>query len=149
MGFRKFVKPDDQGSVVEERTSRFTPKTPGWVEVPEDQMPLIGYGPERLRWEDGALKVKPRIKLTVGAHQWPADGVSEVAIGLRGDELPPGVEVAITINGKPYVVTKHNDVLLTSDAPGDYTVRAQDAHYYITPPELTITAMEVDDAAES
>lgn len=143
--FRRFVRVAPDGSVTEERLSKAAPTGADWIEIPPEQHYMMGNGPHRLRWdEESGLQEKARIRLSVGARTFPADGETPVAIGVR--DVPAGRPVTVTVNGAAYQITSDDDIMLTSDAPGEFLVRVDDPYHYAAPRELTITATETDDA---
>lgn len=146
MPFRRFIQVAGDGSVTQERMSRIPP--PGeWIEVPPAQHHMLGREPHRIRWDDeSGLAEKPRIRLSVGAFHWPADGESENAISVRGEALEADTPVTVRVNSTEYQITKSDDLLLTSAAPGNFVIRVVDPYFYAVPGEITITATEVDDA---
>ena len=146
MAFRRFVRVTSNGAVLGDRLSQDTPSG-DWIEVPASQHYLLGRGTHRLRWDDGVgLSEKPAIRLSVGAFMWPADGVSENAISVRGEALGPDTEVTVSVNNTDYTITERDDLMLTSAEPGNYIVRVIDPYFYAIPSEIILTAMEVDDA---
>lgn len=147
MAFSRFIQTAEDGSVVRVRTSSDQPIGGAWIEVPELEQGLLGLEPHRLRWDDQAgLTEKLRIRLSVGAFLWPADGESENAISVRGGALADDTPVTVRVNNTEYQIAKSDGLLLTSALPGNYTVRVVDPYFYAVPGEITITATEVDDA---
>lgn len=149
MAFRRFIRVADNGVVLEDRMSSNAPTGDEWREVVEkNDRDLLGYGPHRLFYDAGAgLRLKHMIRLSVGGLQFPADGKTPVAIGVRGSELPADVAVRIYLNGEPHDVTKYDDLMLTSEEPGSYKVRAVSDVYYVYPSEIEIDAVEPPDEA--
>lgn len=147
MPFKRFIRTAPNGTVLEDRLARNKPPGAEWIEVPKAQHHLLGREPHRIRWDAGVgLSEKPRIRLSVGAFHWPADGESENAISVRGEALGPSTGVTVRVNSTEYQITKSDDLLLTSAAPGNYLIRVVDPYFYAVPGEITITATEVDDA---
>ena len=148
MTFRRFIRVSDTGAVLEDRMARVAP--PGdWIEIPRDHSHLLGRGPHRLRYDpEQGLAEKTIIRMSIGGYTFPADGQTPVAIGVRGDDLPPDAGVQISVNGQVYDVRKYDDLLLTSDAPGNYHVRVVDPRYCAIPGEASLVAVEADDATD-
>ena len=147
---RRFVKISEDNSVLEDRMSRKKPVGDEWIEIPREQMHLLGLEPHKLRWDqnEGLVK-KKRIRLSFGSRSFPADGETEVAIGIReenrilcDDNLGDNEEVPVKINGDIYNITKHNDIYLTSDKVGKFIVKVISPYHYATPGELVISAVE-------
>lgn len=144
--FRRFIRVAENGSVIGDRLSRNKPAG-NWIEIPAEQHHMLGLEPHRLRWDDETgLSEKPRIRLSVGAFSWPADGESAVAIGVRGEPLSGGAQVTVQINQETYQIARDDDIMLTSDQPGQYRVRVIDPYFYAVPAEIILTAEEVSDA---
>src|SRR5690606_31684286 len=80
------------------------------------------------------------IRLTVGRTLFPADGTTEVAIGVR-DVGDTETEITLIINGVTRTVRQHQDLLLTSSTPGDFIVRVSDPYHYALPSEMIIQAV--------
>lgn len=146
MAFRRFVVASEDGSVVKDYMGRQAPAGEGWFEIPVEQHHMLGLGPNRIRWDGEKLVEKPRIRLSVGAFTWPADGLSVNAVCVRGEALGSHTEVRVLVNGTVHMVTKNDDLLLTSESPGDFIIKVADPYFYAVPSEAKITATEVDDA---
>lgn len=146
MAFKRFIRVAANGTVLEDRLGRQRPAG-DWIEVPPAQHHMLGLEPHRIRWVEGkGLTEKPRIRLTTGAFSWPADGVSAVAIGVRGEALVSGARVTVQVNQDTYQIARDDDIMLTSDQPGQYRVRVIDPYFYAVPAEIILTAEEVSDA---
>lgn len=148
MSFKRFIKVSEFGAVLEDRTTKIRP--PGdWVEIPREESHMLGMDTHRLRYcSENGLQEKPEIRLSVGAYTFPADGKTAVAIGLRGDNLPAGESVELSINGTQYSVKKHEDLMLTSDETGVFYVRVTDPHYCAIPAEASLLCVESDDETD-
>ena len=149
MAFRRFIRVADSGAVLEDRMSSTAPTGEQWREVvKKEDLEVLGYGTQRLFYDgDAGLRLKPMIRLSVGGLQFPADGETPVAIGIRGKDLPDDVTVRIHVNGEPHEVAKYDDLMLTSEQPGSYKVRAASDIYYVYPSEIEIDAVEPPDEA--
>lgn len=115
-----------------------------WVEAPFDDQYMLGRELYQLRWDGEHIRVKTPVELAVGGAVIPADGMTEVAIGVRGD-IPPTQKVIIKINGEPHEVTTADDIMLTSDSIGQYTIRVEDPLVYASPSEKTVVAVSPDE----
>lgn len=142
LSFKRFIKVSEQGEVLEDRTTKIRP--PGdWIEIPREETHMLGMDTHRLRYcSVNGLIEKPEIRLSVGGYTFPADNKTAVAIGLRGDNLPAGESVDLTINGEQYSVKKHEDLMLTSADTGTFYVRVTDPHYCAIPAEASILCVE-------
>lgn len=141
--FRRFVHVLDNGVIDQESMSKSKPTGDKWIEVVDKQdLDIIGLGIHRLRYENGHLKEKTRVRLSVGGFQFPADGKTKCAIGIRGRDLPDDQEVQIKINGEKYSIVKYDDLLLISDQPGTYIIKLADPYCYASPNELQIDSVE-------
>lgn len=148
MPFRRFIKVTDNGTVKVDLTTKAKPSGDDWIEISRDngQHDIMGNEPHCLRYteEEGLVK-KKRVRISVGAFTWVADGVTKNAIGVRGEELVDTDEVALFINNKVYNITRLDDVMLKSSKPGRYIVRLDDPYYYATPGELELWAVEKEE----
>ena len=142
-GFKRFIRVSNDGSVLSDFLGRASPQgEPGWIEVPATQHHLLGLGLHRIRYDEPAgISEKQRVRLVVGAAIFPADGETEIAIGVRG--VPDAAaSIRVLINGVSRDLVQHEDIYLTSTTPGDFIVRLSDPYHYAQPTELIIQAVD-------
>lgn len=147
MGYRRYIKVSEEGRVLKSRVTSGKMSDP-WKNVTGEAGDLLGKGFEKVLWHNGKLIEKEEIKLEVGSKFFPADGQTEVAIGIRGPTLDDDEEVKIAINDDTYTITKNNDILLSSEEPGMYIVSIDDIKYTGRPSTVTIVAQTVLDEEE-
>lgn len=141
----RYIRVSDNGTVLQDMMTSDRLPTP-WIFIPKPERTLLNRELYQIRWDENLLRLveKQEIELSVGAHAWPADGKTPVAICIRGD-LMHNKKVHIKINGTGYDVSKDDDVLLTSDEPGQYTITMDDPNYYCAPPTAVVMALTQED----
>lgn len=149
---KKYIVVDDQGNILKDllTTIDYSDK-PEYIELPKHNISLLSKGTHKLRWDfdSKTLIEKTQIKLTVGTTRFPADGVSSVAICVRGDNIEPDDPVDILINNQRFTITKKDHIELVSDEAGVYEVSLSDSKYTASPSRYTIYATQDQDDGES
>lgn len=149
MAFKRFIKISDDGTVLTDMATviDFPPET-GWIKIPREKHHMLGLDTHRLKYDqDLGLLEKTRIRLSVSSYTWPADGVTPLHISVRGENLEDGEMVTVDINGDRYQIHKKDDIVLTSDEPGNFVVRVADPNYSAIPSEVVLTAEQEDENA--
>lgn len=142
-GFKRFIRVSPDGSVLSDFLGRSAPQgEAGWIEIPAAQHYLLGLGLHRIRYDEGVgITEKQRVRFVVGAALFPADGTTEVAIGVR-DVPDPETKIRVLVNSVMQEIRQHEDIYLTSSTPGDFIVRLSDPYHYAHPTEHIIQAVD-------
>ena len=136
-----YVKIDSNGKLAERHVTRDVLPRP-WVKLSKQVADETMSRPEAFKYgQDGsAIKLK-KCRMSVSTTSFYADGKEDFSIGIRGDEVPDGAEVEVTVNGEKHMIQKNDHIEITSNTPGSFTVQMTDPDYWCETNEVTVFAL--------
>lgn len=141
----RYIKTDEYGSIVESvATGRLLGKP--WRKLTQAEREKTIRGIHRFYVDgDNVIREKKKIRLVRGSPRFPADGVTEMSISVRGRNLSQQEPVRVMVNDEEYEISLKDHLTFTAQTPGEFLVRLIDPRYYVPVKQFSVMAYDPEE----